>query len=1025
MMPPLRKPFSIPAKNLLGMMLLQFVTLPFLMATSFNLANAQSINGKVSDEVGEPIPGVNVILKDSPGVGTITDINGQYRIEVPNDDAVLVFSFIGYMTEEINVAGRSTIDITMGQDVQTLGEVVVVGYGTQKKSEITSSISQVEGSDIAVTPVSNVAMAMQGRASGVELISDGTPGKAPNIRIRGVGSLNSSTEPLIVLDGVPVSKEILSQISPQEIQSIEILKDAASGAIYGTRAANGVVLVTTKSGKYNQKTSVTLNTSLGFNQIINKYPVTTGEQLYELKRERYQMDGLPIPSNVPWADEYYNATRTDWQDEFFRTGFFQDYNLRVSGGTDKNTFNTSLNYRNEEGTQLNTWFERINLSMRATQRISEKFRIEENIRLAHTNDQLNGEGSGTSVTIYSAYRYHPSIPVKNEDGSWGSGKAHTELGDMWNPIYKTTEEWQRTKEYSAFMNLRGEYDILSNLTLVGNVAYQQRLSTYNNFQNITPDQSRSINFPILSEGNTLNSEILGELFARYDQSFGSHNITTTFGTTAQYNTGSYLNMTGEGFTTVQESQLVMDNADLINGGGGEPATTSLLSYFIRANYSFEDKYFLSGILRADGSSRFADGNRWGYFPAISAGWRISSENFMISNDFISNLKLNVGWGQLGNQNVAAFQYLNIYTRDQKYIIGSQNVTGTRLSSLSNPDISWETTTTLNILLELGLLGDKINMNLAYFDRHTTDMLIPAIKHYTTGLVALPDENIGEMSNTGVELELSHNNSVGDFSYNFGVNATFLENKLEKLYGESSFLENGVSRTYEGEPIASFYGWKTDGIYQSQSEIENDPNISEDPRKTVITPGDIRFVDVNGDHLVNENDRVHIGDGNPNLLLGINMNLSYKGLSLSALLSGTFGHDLYDAMMMRGIDPTQSANMDAVAYDRWTGAGSTNKWPRMSTIRANDNYRFSELGLKNGNYLRLKDINLGYAFPSSITDKLRITDLQVYMAGRNLLTFTEFDGVDPEETGRDNLQRGVIQNNYPQSKTLIFGLNLTF
>lgn len=980
-----------------------------------------TVSGTVMDSNGAPIPGVTVSIGGG-AIGTATDLNGRYSLTVP-EGSTLVFSFIGFETQRVEVGDQSIIDIVLGEHMASLDEVVVVGYGTQKKSEITSSISQVDGEDIANTPVSNVAMSLQGRASGVEMISDGTPGKSPNIRIRGVGSLNSS-EPLIVLDGVPVSSKVLSEISPLEIKSVEILKDAASGAIYGTRAANGVVLVTTKSGNYNQKTAVRLSTSAGVNSIINKYPVTTGEQLYELKRERYTMDGLPIPDNVPWSDPYYNATRTDWQDEFFQNGVFQDYNLQISGGSDRNTFNASLNYRNEEGTQLNTWFERVNFSLRSTQKITDRFRVEENVRLAHTNDQLNEEGEGTSVGIYSAYRFHPSLPLRNEDGSWGSGRAHTELGDMWNPVYKTTEEWRKTKGLSAFVNLKGEYDITQNLTLVGNVAYQQRLSLYENFQNTTPEQSRSINYPLLQEGNSINSEVLGELFARYSQIFGSHDIAATFGSTVQYNTGSFMNMSGEGFSSVDKSQLVMSNADIINGNGGEPASTSLLSYFVRGTYNYGDKYYFSGILRADGSSRFAVGNQWGYFPALSAGWRISSESFMES-DLISNLKINVGWGQLGNQNVAAFQYLNIYTKDQRYIINGENVTGTRLTSFANPDITWETTTTINALLELGLLNDKINLNVAYFDRQTTDMLIPSIKHFTSGIVNLPDANIGEMRNHGVELELSHNNVRGDFEYNIGVNATFLKNKLNRLYGESSFLENGISRTYEGEPIASFYGWKTDGVYQTQGEIDSDPNILADPRKTLITPGDIRFVDINGDNLVNESDRTRIGDGNPNLLMGIVLDLSYKGIGFSAVFSGAFGQELYDAMMMRGIDPTLSANMDAVAYQRWTGPGSTSKWPRMSTIRANDNYRFSELGLKNGDYLRMKDVNLSYTFPAAVIESFRIADLRVYISGRNLLTFTDFDGVDPEETGRSNLSRGVILNNYPQSKTIILGLNLTF
>jgi TonB-linked SusC/RagA family outer membrane protein len=474
----------------------------------------------------------------------------------------------------------------------------------------------------------------------------------------------------------------------------------------------------------------------------------------------------------------------------------------------------------------------------------------------------------------------------------------------------------------------------------------------------------------------------------------------------------------------------MNNADVITGGGGEYPTTSLLSYYVRGTYNFENRYYFSGIFRADGSSRFAEGNQWGYFPAVSAGWRISSEDFMSGSSFISNMKLNVGYGQLGNQNVGPFQYLNIYKKDAKYIIDGNNVTGTRLSSFANPDITWETTTTLNILLETAFMDDRIILDVAYFDKKTTDMLLAPVKHYTAGTVALPFANTGEMSNTGVEIELSYNNQFGDFGFNAGVNATFQQNELLKLSEGIPYLEAdgdfGVSRTYVGEPIASFYGWETDGIYQNQSQIDNDPNISDDPRRATITPGDVVFVDVNGDQLVDEKDRVHIGDGNPTALLGFFLDLSFKGFSLSTVFSGTAGQELYDQMMMRGINAPETDGSDRIMLERWTGEGSTNIWPRMSTTEFNQNYRYSELGLKSGNYVRMKDVTLGYSLPESLLDKLNIGKTRVFVSGRNLLTFTSYDGTDVEETSRgNNLTRGVIFNNYPTSRTITFGLDVSF
>ncbi len=994
--------------------------------TNFDLFNqSEIVTGVVSDDNGTPLPGASVVVKGTT-TGTVTDFDGKYSIEV-DSDGVLVFSYIGYKTVEVEVDGNSIIDTTLPIDATQLDDVVVVGYGTQKKSEVTSSISQIDGEDFQTSTASNAAMALQGRASGVEFVNSGTPGSTPSIRIRGVGTINNS-QPLIVLDGVPVDGNVLAQIASSEIQSVEILKDAASGAIYGTRAANGVVLITTNNARFNEKTTVRLNASTGFNSVIKKYPVTNAEQLYELKRERYIMDGLPIDPNSPWADEYYNQTRTDWQDEMFRDGLFQDYNMNISGGSEKSTINANIFYRDEEGTQINTYLKRLGISMRGTQKISDRFRIEENIRITNNHTLLTQDdgATGTSQTIYSSYRYMPAIPVKYEDGSYGSGLASTQLGDMWNPVYKAKEEWRHRYRFNTLVSLKADYDITEALTLTARASYQKSTSKFEEFQNITPNQSRTINLPILRVNTDETTVTLGELFTSYTKSSGLHNIGAVLGISGQVDKGNFMNMSGEGFASVDKNQLVMDNASIIRGNGNDYLATGLASAFVRGTYAYNNRYYLSAIFRADGSSRFADGNRWGYFPSISGGWRISNENFLREDPTISNMKLNVGWGQLGNQNVSAFQYLNTYSKDIRYVLNDTNLTGTRLASFANPDITWETTSALNILLELGLFKNKLNLDVAYFDRLTSDMLIPLPGLNTAGLVAIPDSNIGEMRNSGFEIEPSYIGQVGDLSFELGVNATIIKNEVTKLYGSSKFISGGAqTRTYEGEPISSFYGWKTDGIYQNQSEIDNDTNISLDPRKADITPGDVRFVDTNGDNIVDEQDRVHIGDANPSLLLGFHADLSYKGFDFSAVFSGAFGHQLYDAMMMRGIDPTQSANMDAVAYQRWTGEGTSNKYPRMSTIRANDNYRVSELGLKSGNYMRMKDVVLGYTIPKTLTEQIGLSNLKFYISGRNLLTITKFDGVDPEESGTSNLTRGVIFNNYPQSKSVVLGANIAF
>lgn len=1001
--------------------------LALMGVVSFQLSFGQThISGVVTDEGGSPIQGVSVAVKGENG-GTRTDGDGGFRLTVNTGEGFLLFSSVGFAGKEVPIDGQTFLRVTLSSNVVALEDVVVVGYGVQKKAEVTSSIAQVHGKEIENSPVSNVAMALQGKASGVEMVTNGTPGTTPNIRIRGVGTINNSA-PLIVIDGIPVDGAILSQIAPSEIQSIEILKDAASGAIYGTRAANGVVLVTTKSGSFDQPSSVNLTAAAGINSIVKKYEVLSAEELYMLKRERYEMDGLPIPSSVPWNDPYYSVTRTDWQDEFFRNGLFQDYVASITGGGEKSAYSLNINYRDEEGTQLNTYFKRYGASLKGTQQIAKGFTLDESIRIASTQGRFNEAPEGTSSTLFAAYRFVPAIPLRYEDGEWGSGQAHTQLGDMWNPVYKTTDEWRYDNNVDLLMNLRAKYDINSRLSLIGNTAYQLKSNSFSGFQNVTPLQSRTINEPTLTENSRKTSFVLGEFFANYSQQFRGHAIGATAGITAQVFDGSYINATGFGFASVLNSQLVLKNAYRTESTGSDNPTQALASYFARANYNYRDRYFLSGTIRADGSSKFAKGHRWGVFPAISAGWRISGERFMEDLGFVSNFKVNLNWGRLGNQNVAGFQYLNLYVKDQRYLLNDGQITGTRLSRLASPEITWETSEMLNALVEIGLFQGKLNANIAYFDKRTFNMLVPTISMGTVGTVEIPDSNIGEIRNQGMELELSHYNSVGDFSYNVGINTTFMKNILSKLYGTNNFISGGtgIARSYEGEPLGSFYGWKTDGIYQTQGEIDGDSNIANDPRKGNITPGDIRFLDINGDNIVDERDRTNIGNANPKALVGLNLSADYKGFDFAVVFSGALGYKLYDAMMVRGVNPLQSFNMDKVALERWHGPGTSNTIPKMSTINANQNFRTSELGIKSGNYVRLKNLVFGYTVPNALASRIRASKLRVYVTGVNLLTLTKFDGVDPEVgLSAGNLQRGVVYNEYPQSKSFIVGLNLNF
>ncbi|MFC7524092.1 SusC/RagA family TonB-linked outer membrane protein [Parapedobacter sp. GCM10030251] len=1001
----------------------------------------RSVTGKVMDSQGHPLAGATIAVKGSPMISAVSEADGGFKLAVPSGTELLVVSFIGYLSQEVPLTGTANLTIRLLADAQVLEDVVVVGYGTQQKSDLTASISQVSGRDIANTTVSNVAMALQGRAAGVEILNNGTPGKTPNIRIRGMGSINA-TDPLVVLDGVPVDMTVFAQLSTLEIQSIEILKDAASGAIYGTRAANGVILVTTKSGNFNQPTTIRLNASAGVNDVIKRYPVLNGEQLYALKRESFEINGLTVPAVSPWSDNYYNATRTDWQDEFFQLAPYQDYNLAVSGGNDRTTVNANFNYRDEDGTQINSSFERIGFSLKATQKISDRFQLTSSLRLNKNQDQLNYDAQASSGTLFAAYFFHPSIPVKYgngnlgssldsepfAEGDWGSGRAHNDLGDMWNPVYKATEEWYTNESMNALVNLKATLQITDHLELTGSTAYTYRNAQREVFNKPTPLQSRTIANPVLTKGTASRTSWLGELYATYSRRFGQHDLVITGGTTAQTFDGEDQEMRGEGFASLAKNHLVLNNADVLTGSGSPIDPTALASFFGRANYQFAAKYFLSATVRADGSSRFAKGNRWGYFPAFSAGWRISDEQFMAGLPALSNLKLNVGWGELGNQNVTPFQYLGIYAKDQRYIIGGRNVTGTRLQSFANRDITWEKSATTNVLLEIGLFEQALKIDAAYFDKRTQDMLIPSIRQLTMGNITIPNSNIGDIRNHGFEFEVSAMHQFDDNTYlNVGANASLIKNKLIKLNGENSFLSgNGPTRSYEGGELSAFYGWKTAGIYQTQEEIQSDPNIANDSRKANIAPGDVRFLDLNGDGRIGDEDRTNIGDPNPFMSYGFFIQVDHGPFSLSANFSGRLGYEVYDAIMMRNIQANQKFNMHANALERWTGPGSTEKWPRLTRVSANENYRESDLAVTDASYLRLKDLVVGYQLANKRLAAIGVKQARLFLAGRNLLTLTGANIVDPEEnSGFSNVSRGIIYTEYPQSKTYTFGLDLTF
>lgn len=1017
------------------------------------------IVGVIKDENNVPVEGAVITLKEL-GSGTVTDKLGKFSLNPPDGTYTVEISFVGFktVTRTITVNGNQPVNlaVTLQLSAAGLSDVVVVGYGTQKKRDVTGSISSVKGDDINDLAVSNPAEALQGRAAGVDIVRyDGSPGSIPSIRVLGTGTINDA-DPLIVIDGVPSGG--LNDVNSNDIASIEILKDASASAIYGSRAANGVVLITTKKGNYGQAPQTSAGYYTGSKQPVKFLPMLDASQLVALKTEAYTNDGLSVPTI--WSDPYYAVQRTNWQKALMGSGTVQNADVAVRGGSERSNYSMSGNYYKEDGMIVNSFFNRYSFRINSEHKVGSRLKLGENILYSYSNVAAPNTQSSQTGLVWSAIRFNPALPVKNPDGSWGTSQADNQLGDINNPVATATETQQYTKTDRILANAYAELEIIKGLTVRANYGYDHNIDDYYQFSNEMPNQTRGPSVASLNQSFFKSSTILEEYYLTYIHKFsGLHLLTLTAGYSAQTYSGNTFGAARTGFadTTAAQRVLSLGVSSSASNFGSNSNPWGLQSYFIRGNYAFENKYLLTATMRADGSSMFAPGKQWGYFPAFSAGWRISDEKFYGEGlkKVINSLKLTGGWGQLGNENVGAFQYLSIVGYGggggtggggYGYNLGTSqtNNNGAYIISLANPNITWERAVMTNIAAEFSALHNHLTATITYFNKNTSDMLIPYQIVETFGAqtnlpddpgnVTLPDYNLGSLNNHGVEIEGEYRNTVGKLSYSFGGNASFMSNKVTKLYGANQYLastpygrENtDISRTYQGEPIASFYGFKTNGLYQSQSDIDKDPNVANDPNRPNIQPGDVRFLNTTGSGVINDSSRVRLGDPNPRFVFGFHGTVNYAHFDLSFNFKGATGFELYDADRLSGLDATQVYNWYADEEKRWHGAGTSNSIPRLSIKNLNNNYQSSDLWVFKGNYLSLKSIALGYT-----VSKLHISDWQlptarVYVSAYNVFTITKYPGYTPELGYTDgNLQRGVDLAQYPQTRSLTVGATINF
>ena len=1020
--------------------------------------SAKTVTGTVVSAVdNEPLIGASIQVEGAQS-GAITDLDGNFTIEA-NEGQTLVVSYIGYITQKVRVGGQSHYAISLDEDKASLDEVVVIGYGVQKKKLVTGATAQVKGEEIAKLNTTNPLQAMQGQMPGINITSNsGQPGSDMKVRIRGLGTIGNAS-PLYLIDGIGGD---ISTVNPADIESIDVLKDAASAAIYGAQAANGVVLITTKSGKEG-KATLSFDGYIGFQNVVRKAKMLNAEQYMTIMDEQAVNSG-----NAPfdWAnmsgihDADGNVYNTDWIDRMFKSNAItQSYNLGVTGGSATSTYAMTLGYLNQEGivggadvSDYSRYNFRINSEHKV---IKDLLKVGEQVSFIYTKTVGIGVGNQYNNTLRGAFNTAPIHPVYGENSiegdkyndtsnsGWYNGDGNPYGSMMTNTNNENKASTLNANVYAELTPLKG----LKLRTVFGAVVgsseyrafsplYRYSIYSYNEHTNVSQNMNRSLG---MTWTNT----------AQYDFSIKEHAFNALIGMEAYRYEGTYLGAgqrdLKEGFNTWKYAWVSNGTAatsgDGLTASGNPHGDSRMVSYFGRLGWNWKETYMVNATLRRDGSSNFAPGHRFGWFPSVSAGWVITNEKFMqkISN-FMDYLKIRVSWGQVGNANISAYQYLApIQNTNTHYFFGNDittasatlaNYWGAFPSRLANPDVTWETSEQFNVGLDARFLNGRLNMNFDFYIKTTKDWLVqpPILATAGTGAAYI---NGGDVKNTGIELALNWNDRIGkDFNYNIGANLAYNKNKVGNIPTEDGIIHGSsyvlydnapeIYRAQNGKPIGYFWGFKTAGIFQNQQEINDWIAAGNGVFQSDVQPGDVKYYDVNHDGVINDDDKVNLGNGVPDVTLGFNLGFNYKNFDFSLVASGAFGQQIVQSY--RGFTNTK-ANYTTRILDRWTGEGTSNTIPRVT--EQNINWQFSDLFVQDGDYLRISNITLGYDFAKLINFKA-ISQARLYVQVQNAFTFTKYDGMDPEiGFGTDNWVSGVDVGYYPRPRTVLFGVNLKF
>jgi len=1021
------------------------------------------VSGRVTQGNGEGLPGVTVLVKGT-NIGTSTDAGGNFTLSVP-EGGTLVFSTIGYTAKEVAITGATpSLAVTLQENAQALGEIVVVGYGTQTKADVTGAIASVSGREIAAQPVADPAQALQGRAAGVTVVSNsGSPGGqgGVSIRVRGITSAGNNS-PLYVVDGFPLPAATdgngnptgteINNINPNDIESIDVLKDASATAIYGVRAANGVVLITTKHGKAGTS-NINIDVYAGVQNVWRKPGLLNSQQYATLNNEARNNYNAQFPNDKRALNPLFDTPEkiaalptTNWINEIFRPARIQSYTVGANGGSEKARYAISAGYFQQTGTIIGSDFQRFTLRTNGEVQLTKILKVGNNLSLSHQEERpLANENNEIGGPIQLALQAPPFRPAYNADGSFYEfGSLPNDNFGEENPVTAALRPNQRNNRNRVTTTFYVELEPVKHLRLRTNIGADLQFNQNDQFYpSIVGSSKYQPQGASASSNSNYNPSYLIENTATYSNVFAEkHSVTALVGQSAQQFDYFYLGGSRTGYAT--NTLQILDRGPInsqINNYGGN-GQSRLASYFGRLNYEYAGKYLFSAIVRFDGSSAFSLDNKFGVFPGVSAGWRISEEDFLKDNATISNLKLRAGYGKVGNPlNAGTFGYTSLINSNQNtgYIFGAGSQllnTGGVPTRLQNPNLRWENNEQYNLGLDMGFFQNRLTASVDIYTRTSPNLLLSRQPSYISGTSEPVPTNAASSRNRGIDLNVTTNNFVSDgdgFTWSTTLNLSAYRSKILSLGGGQPFNGQGIrggsniTRYDVGQPLGSFYGYVADGLFQTQDELAklNAASPTKFYQSSGTAPGDIKYMDLNGDGVINDADRTFIGNPNPNFTYGLNNTFGYKGFDLNIFLQGSQGNKVYNLnryYLEGGL--AAATNAGTIALERWTGPGTSNYVPRAVFNDPNQNIRPSSHYIENGSYLRVKLVTLGYTLPKSVLGDLHPQRLRIYVSAQNLLTATSYTGFDPE-LGNNGQSFGVDRGVYPQARVFLAGVNVGF